>query len=329
MSQKQKRVVVSVLAALCACSPAVAGSSSRPVVVELFTSQGCSSCPPADALLGRLSQRREVLAMSLPITYWDMLGWKDTLASDANTRRQKAYARVLGHGGVYTPQMIVEGVEDVVGSREGDVEAAIARHEARIEASAARLDVEAAMRDARLAARDAKIAARDARLATRDAKIAGRDARLMNASDLEERDNTPQSRDERNALREARKTRSAPLAVPVMVREDPNTMHIAIGGADVAGDTPATVWLYHLRGSVTVNVGAGENEGRTMTYHNVVGDLRSVGKWSGGPTTIDIPRTTLSGLPHDSVAVVVQEGSGYGQVVGATMLSHPDYAAAH
>lgn len=98
----------------------------RPVVVELYTSQGCSSCPPADALLGQLAERKDVLAISLPITYWDMLGWRDTLASDANTRRQKAYARALGRGGVYTPQMIIDGIGDVIGSREQAVDAAIA-----------------------------------------------------------------------------------------------------------------------------------------------------------------------------------------------------------
>src|SRR5258708_17980231 len=122
-------------AALLAAWPAAAGSMRRPVVVELFTSQGCSSCPPADELLGRLSQRRGVLALSLPITYWDMLGWKDTLASEANTRRQKAYARALGRGGVYTPQIIVDGVTDVVGSREAEVAAAIARRGAEIDIS--------------------------------------------------------------------------------------------------------------------------------------------------------------------------------------------------
>jgi hypothetical protein len=102
-----------------------AADGKRPVVVELYTSQGCSSCPPADALLGQLSTRKDVLALSLPITYWDMLGWKDTLASENNTRRQKAYARVLGRGGVYTPQMIVDGLTDVIGSREPAVAAAI------------------------------------------------------------------------------------------------------------------------------------------------------------------------------------------------------------
>lgn len=100
--------------------------AKRPVVVELYTSQGCSSCPPADALLGQLSTRKDVLAVSLPVTYWDMLGWRDTLASEANTLRQKAYSKQLGRGGIYTPQMIIDGATDVVGSREQTVQAAIA-----------------------------------------------------------------------------------------------------------------------------------------------------------------------------------------------------------
>lgn len=111
-------------------SPAAEAAAKRPVVVELYTSQGCSSCPPADALLGRLADRKDVLALSLPITYWDMLGWKDTLASDANTRRQKAYATAMGRGGVYTPQMIIDGTNDVVGSREAAVDAAITARQA-------------------------------------------------------------------------------------------------------------------------------------------------------------------------------------------------------
>ncbi|HTW33734.1 MAG TPA: DUF1223 domain-containing protein [Rhizomicrobium sp.] len=106
-------------------APAADAGGKRPVLVELFTSQGCSSCPPADALLARLADRRDVLALTLPVTYWDMLGWKDTLASEGNTRRQKAYAAAMGRGGVYTPQVIVDGVTDVVGSREQAIEAAI------------------------------------------------------------------------------------------------------------------------------------------------------------------------------------------------------------
>jgi hypothetical protein len=117
-------LLVTVVAAL-GLAQAEAGVK-RPLVVELFTSQGCSSCPPADALLGKLAERKDILTLSLPITYWDMLGWKDTLASEANTRRQKGYAAALGRGGIYTPQMIIDGATDVVGSREAQVEAAIA-----------------------------------------------------------------------------------------------------------------------------------------------------------------------------------------------------------
>src|SRR6516164_1490225 len=127
MTSRSRRFGV-LLAGFCALSgQAASAGPSRPVVVELYTSQGCNTCPPADALLGHLAQRSDLIALSLPITYWDMLGWKDTLASDANTRRQKAYAQYMGRGGVYTPQIIVDGVSDVVGSREGDVDAAIAK----------------------------------------------------------------------------------------------------------------------------------------------------------------------------------------------------------
>src|SRR5277367_2700996 len=112
-------------ALILAAAPAAEAGAKRPVVVELFTSQGCSYCPPADSLLARLADRKDVIAMSLPVTYWDMLGWKDTLGSELNTRRQKAYAEAMGRGGIYTPQMIVDGISDVVGGREAAVEAAI------------------------------------------------------------------------------------------------------------------------------------------------------------------------------------------------------------
>src|SRR5690242_17489533 len=122
------RSAVALVAAAAALYPfaiADAGNAKRPVVVELFTSQGCSSCPPADAILGQLAGRKDVIALSLPITYWDMLGWKDTLATDADTKRQKAYAQVMWRGGVYTPQIIVDGVNDVVGGRDAQIETTI------------------------------------------------------------------------------------------------------------------------------------------------------------------------------------------------------------
>jgi hypothetical protein len=96
-------------------------------VLELFTSQGCSSCPAADALLKRLAQREGVLALSLPVDYWDYLGWKDTLASPQFTERQRAYARARGDGAIYTPQLVVNGIAHVNGSDEGQVARAIDR----------------------------------------------------------------------------------------------------------------------------------------------------------------------------------------------------------
>src|SRR5215471_13889800 len=88
-------------------------------VVELFTSQGCSSCPRADAVLGRLAERDDVVALSLSIDYWDYLGWKDTLASPKFTERQRAYAHTRGDGAIYTPQAVVNGLVHVNGADEG------------------------------------------------------------------------------------------------------------------------------------------------------------------------------------------------------------------
>lgn len=102
-----------------------AQAGERPIVVELFTSQGCSSCPPADAFLNDLAKREDVLALSLPVNIWDYLGWRDTLAKQAFTDRQRAYVQNLGGRSVYTPQMVIDGVEDAVGSRTGHVNSAI------------------------------------------------------------------------------------------------------------------------------------------------------------------------------------------------------------
>lgn len=92
-----------------------------PVVVELFTSQGCYSCPPADVIAGELAERDDVLPLSFHVTYWDRLGWPDTLGLEEGTARQELYARYLGTGRMYTPQMVIHGQIDVVGSQRGRV----------------------------------------------------------------------------------------------------------------------------------------------------------------------------------------------------------------
>jgi hypothetical protein len=94
-------------------------------VLELFTSQGCSSCPPADALLSEYGKRPGVVTLSFSVDYWNYLGWHDTLSSPANSERQREYARARGDGKVYTPQVVVDGVTHVNGSNEAAIEMAL------------------------------------------------------------------------------------------------------------------------------------------------------------------------------------------------------------
>jgi hypothetical protein len=108
--------------------PALAqAQSTHPVraVVELFTSQGCSSCPPADALLKTYADADDVIAMTLPVDYWDYIGWKDTLAAPRNTERQRAYAANFAVGPLYTPQVVVNGAAQALGSSRDDIDRAI------------------------------------------------------------------------------------------------------------------------------------------------------------------------------------------------------------
>jgi hypothetical protein len=100
-------------------------AAPRPVLVELFTSQGCNSCPPADALLGELARRPGVVALAWHVDYWDGLGWKDRFSSHAATQRQYDYARRLGLDNVYTPQLVIDGAAEAVGSDARAVDAAI------------------------------------------------------------------------------------------------------------------------------------------------------------------------------------------------------------
>jgi len=110
--------------------PGTAGPP-HPVVVELFTSQGCSSCPPADAALAHFAQDPNVVAISRPVTYWDSLGWRDTLARPANTDLQRAYAARQQSNEVYTPQAVVQGAVALVGGRTGAIHRAIDEAAAR------------------------------------------------------------------------------------------------------------------------------------------------------------------------------------------------------
>ena len=111
-----RSAVCALLIAAVALVPVRSAAGDPLTVVELFTSQGCSSCPPADALVGVLVEREGVLVLSEHVDYWDYLGWRDPFAIPATTQRQRDYARRLGVGYVYTPQMVIQGASQVTGS---------------------------------------------------------------------------------------------------------------------------------------------------------------------------------------------------------------------
>jgi len=220
-----------------ACISVAARASAEPrAVIELFTSQGCSSCPAADKLLAELSRDPSLVTMSLAVDYWDYLGWKDTLALHGHSDRQRAYAETRGDREVYTPQVVVNGVMHVLGSDKSAIERAIAQ------------------------------------------------------------------------------TRRNPavLALPVSM---------TVAGGKVTVNVPAAkddyhageVWLCPISSKISVDVGRGENHGRTLTYHNVVRRWVKLGDWKGKAETFsmvlsEIPKGDYSLKDIDRLDVVVQSG---------------------
>lgn len=123
---RRRLASASLVAGLLIATCALAYAEPR-ALLELFTSQGCSSCPAADKLLGELAADPALVALSLPIDYWDYLGWKDTLANPAHSARQRAYAHVRGDRQVYTPQIVVNGSTHVLGSDRAAIERVVAQ----------------------------------------------------------------------------------------------------------------------------------------------------------------------------------------------------------
>jgi len=226
-----RRFFALALLSCCWALPMSAAQAQTRAVVELFTSQGCSSCPPADKLLGELASDPSLVVMSIPIDYWDYLGWKDTLANPRNTARQKAYARARRDGQVYTPQAVVNGSVHALGSDKVAIEQAIAKSR-----KSGAMSVSPVM------------------LAVRDGQIS--------------------------------------LALP-----------------ETEGEASGEAWLCGLTRNVTVAIGRGENNGRTITYHNVARRWVKLGDWAGHARSFSVPAQTLAGDGIDSAAVLVQMGS--------------------
>jgi hypothetical protein len=233
-------------------SPAIfwsaAARADPRAVVELFTSQGCSSCPPADKLLGELARDSSIVAISLPVDYWDYLGWKDTLALAGHSKRQHAYARARGDREVYTPQVVVNGVTHVLGSDKAAIERAIAQSE--------------------------------------------------NAGHT-----------------------GLALPISMSVADEMLTVNVAAGKNQHGS---GEVWLCPLTKSVPVAIGRGENNGRTITYYNVVRRWIKLGDWKGKADNFKMPLADITSSANvDAVAVIVQGGAAAspGRMLGAAVTS--------
>jgi hypothetical protein len=200
-------------------------------VIELFTSQGCSSCPPADKLMAELARDPSLIVLSLPVDYWDYLGWKDTLAHSGFTYRQRAYSAMRGDRQVYTPQAVVNGVAHAVGSDRGQIDRAV--------------------------------------------KMTSGPGATMT--------------DEIRIVRTG-----GGLAVECPAR-----------AADAG---PAHLWVLPFVKERSVQIGRGENGGRSVTYVNVVRSLSRVGECRGSSSAVDIPPTSLS-ADAEGVVVLMQSGS--------------------
>lgn len=195
-------------------------------IIELFTSQGCSSCPPADKLMGEYAERDDVLALSFNVDIWDWIGWKDTLASEAHTQRQRAYAAAMGERSVYTPQAVIDGRIHVVGSDRDGIERALAE--------------------------------------------------------------------------------TRPLSVPIELTATADSITVDIEAADGDDAPHAMLWLVLYDRAVTVDIGRGENSGRTVTYNNVVRKLRPVAMWKGEAMSIDMSKAEIDHAGADGCALLLQ-----------------------
>lgn len=231
------RAITCVFALACAGVSAPFAVAGEPrAVVELFTSQGCSSCPAADKLLGELGSDPSLITMTLSVDYWDYLGWKDTLALHGHSNRQRAYAGARGDREVYTPQVVVNGLVHVLGSDKDGIDKAIA------------------------------------------------------------------------------KTRSGatPLSLPVSLKVADGKVTVSVPAAK-DDRRSGEVWLCPITGKVMVNIGRGENSGRTVTYTNVVRRWIKLGDWTGEAKDFTVPVANLGGEHFalediDRLAVVVQSG---------------------
>lgn len=239
------RPVLTVLALLLGSGAAhaqVPDGKSPKAVIELFTSQGCSSCPPADALIMELSKDPGLVALTLPVTYWDYLGWKDTLGKDSFAKRQKLYSKSRGDGQVYTPQAVINGATHIIGSDKTEIQRAVSQE-------------------------------------------------------------------------------PSGLTARISLQEEAETLKISLSAGPDGTIPNAGVWVLPISRVVSVPIARGENQGRTISYANVVRGMVRVGDWNGKETVISAPLAATKAPEADGYVVLVQaeQPGRYGMLPGAIL----------
>ncbi|CAH1663209.1 conserved exported hypothetical protein [Hyphomicrobiales bacterium] len=230
MSPALRHSAATVAAILIDVTMALAQPAAKPpkAVVELFTSQGCSSCPPADALVVELAKNPELIALTLPVTYWDYLGWKDTLGKDSFAKRQKLYAKSRGDGQVYTPQVVISGASHAVGSEKSEIEKAVNQFAA------------------------------------------------------------------------------TGFVAKLALKEENGNLQIKVSPTGTATEEAAGIWVLPTTHQAIVPITRGENQGKTLTYANVVRGMVRVGDWDGKDATLTAPLNVTQAPEADGYVVIIQ-----------------------
>ncbi|MGX1744418.1 DUF1223 domain-containing protein [Bosea sp. NPDC055353] len=246
MSPRPRHLAATVAAFALGMAAAQAQTPAKPpkAVIELFTSQGCSSCPPADALVVELAKDPELIALTLPVTYWDYLGWKDTLGKDSFAKRQKFYAKARGDGQVYTPQVVINGAAHAIGSERAEIEKAVSQFA------------------------------------------------------------------------------TTGFAARIALKEENGALQIQVAPTGGESEATAGIWVLPTTHQAAVPIARGENQGRTLSYANVVRGMVRVGDWTGKETTVTAPLSATQAPEADGYVVIVQaeRPSKYGHMMPGAIL---------
>ena len=294
-----------------------AGEVDHPVLLELYTAQGCASCPPADEMMLDLASREDVIALALHVDYWDYIGWTDTFASRDNTERQQRYARRYGHSTIYTPQVVINGLQIIEGFRVMEVMDTIATQRDRM--PEVELDLARRGDALEISAEPTEDAAPQIAMASRRSAITGMATNsvvgTLSMSRAPRGAGAEASADEPAGDAPEAVASAAPSDTAGAASSDEAEAPRASTGINRAGTGPFLLQLIRYRPVETVDIHGGENAGLTMRYANIVTSWEPLGSWD-----MMTPLQFSVDLPGDEPAVVIIQEAGQGEIVAAARL---------